>query len=77
MTFSRNKLLTHFYPTVLKGCQGIVFTHGVQMGGRAGVWAGKSWSRLYLRNGKVQEVDTWSLDIGCGLGVQRHGVTLI
>ena len=23
-----------FYPTALKGCQGIVFTHGVQMGGR-------------------------------------------
>ena len=24
----------HFYPTTLKGCQGIVFTHGVWMGGR-------------------------------------------
>ena len=22
-----------FYPTALKGCQGIVFTHGVRMGG--------------------------------------------
>ena len=30
----------HFYPTALKGCQGIVFTHGVRMGGRAGVRAG-------------------------------------
>ena len=24
------------YPTPLKGCRGIVFTHGVWMGGRAG-----------------------------------------
>ena len=29
-----------FYPTALKGCWGIVFTHGVRMGGRAGGWAG-------------------------------------
>ena len=34
-------------------CRGIVFTHGVWMGGRA---AGKSVSGLYLRNRKV---DTW------------------
>ena len=39
-----------FYPTALKGCWGIVFTHGVRMGGRA---AGKSLSGLYLRNCKV------------------------
>ena len=38
------------YPTALKGCRGIVFTHGVRMGGRA---AGNSLSRLYLRNRKV------------------------
>ena len=25
-----------FYPTPLKGCRGIVFTHGVRMGGRVG-----------------------------------------
>ena len=25
-----------FYPTALKGCRGIVFTHGVRMGWRAG-----------------------------------------
>ena len=24
-----------FYPTALKDCRGIVFTHGVRMGGRA------------------------------------------
>ena len=29
-----------FYPTALKGCRGIVFTHGVRMGGRAGVQVG-------------------------------------
>ena len=34
------KFITCFYPTALKGCQGIVFTHGVQMGGRAGVRVG-------------------------------------
>ena len=28
--------LINFYPTALKGCRGIVFTHGVRMGGRAG-----------------------------------------
>ena len=27
----------HFYPTALKGCRGIVFTHGVRMGGRLGM----------------------------------------
>ena len=27
-------LFSGFYPTALKGCRGIVFTHGVQMGGR-------------------------------------------
>ena len=43
-----------FYPTALKGCRGIVFTHGVRMGGRAGKRAaGNSLSGLYLRNRKV------------------------
>ena len=41
---------TNFYPTALKGCRGIVFTHGVRMGGRA---AGNSLSGLYLRNRKL------------------------
>ena len=27
---------TTFYPTALNGCWGIVFTHGVRMGGRVG-----------------------------------------
>ena len=47
-----------FYPTALKGCRGIVFTHGVWMGERAGGRsvgraAGNSVSGLYLRNRKV------------------------
>ena len=51
-----------YYPTALKGCQGIVFTHGVRMGGRVGGrpggraggrGTGKSLSELYLRNRKV------------------------
>ena len=50
-----------YYSTALKGCWGIVFTHGVRMGGRvsgqAGGWVGgrreKSLSGLYLRNRKV------------------------
>ena len=28
--------MCNFYPTALKGCRGIVFTHGVRMGGQAG-----------------------------------------
>ena len=27
--------LKDFYPTALKGCRGIIFTHGVRIGGRA------------------------------------------
>ena len=43
-----------FYPTALEGCRGIVFTHGVRMGGPAGGRAaGNSFSGLYLRNRKV------------------------
>ena len=45
-----------FYPIALKDCWGIVFTHGVQMGGRVAV---KILSGLYLRKCKVKEVDTW------------------
>ena len=40
-----------FYPTALKSCRGIVFTHGVRMGGRRA--AGNSLSGLYLRNRMV------------------------
>ena len=36
--FHPNRL--HFYPTALKGCRGIVFTHGVRMGGRSDSWVG-------------------------------------
>ena len=50
-----------FYPTALKGCRGIVFTHGVRMGGWAG--GGKSLSSLYLRNCKV----ILGRDIGYGV----------
>ena len=48
------QLLCDFYPTAFKGCMGIDFTHGVQIGGQA---AGKSLSGLYLRNCKLWEVD--------------------
>ena len=34
-----------FYPTALKGCWGIVFTHGVRMGGRAGGMGGRPGGR--------------------------------
>ena len=47
---SSEKRYDHFYPRGLKGCRGIVFTHGVRMGGRV---AGNSLSGLYLRNRKV------------------------
>ena len=49
-----NLVFICFYPTALKGCQGIVFSHGVRMGRRSGGRAaGKSLSRLYLGNCKV------------------------
>ena len=52
--FSETTTVTHFYPTALKGCRGIVFTHGVRMGRWAGGRAaGKSLSGLYLRKRKV------------------------
>ena len=38
-----NMLFNSFYPTALKGCQGIVFTHGVWMGG----WAGSG--KMFVR----------------------------
>ena len=42
------------YPTTLKGCQGIVFIHGVWMGGQeGGQAAGRSLSGLFLGNRKV------------------------
>ena len=40
-----------FYPTALKGCVGIVFINGVQMGMQ--VLCGKRLSGLYLRKHKV------------------------
>ena len=40
-----------FYPTALNGCWGIVFTHGVQMVGRAGVRAG-GWAGGWAGGGK-------------------------
>ena len=43
LVFTLVALCIHFYPTGLKGCGGIVFTHGVRMGGRAG--AGKKFVR--------------------------------
>ena len=36
-------IVQHFYPTAFKGCRGIVFTHGVRMGGWAG--GGKKFVR--------------------------------
>ena len=42
------------YSLVIRAVGGIVFTHGVQMGGRpGGRAAGNSLSGLYLRNRKV------------------------
>ena len=44
-----------FYPKALKGCRGIVFTHGVWMGGQADGRAsgGTKFVRAYLRKRKV------------------------
>ena len=47
-SLSSNFNTIDYYPTVLKGCRGIVFTHGVRIGRHAG--GGESLSGLYLRN---------------------------
>ena len=39
--FSKDKRLS-FYPTALKGCRDIVFTHGVRMGR----WVGRGWEKV-------------------------------
>ena len=62
----------HFYPTAHKACQGIVFIHGVLMGGR--------WEKVCL--GCISETVRCrklilGRDIGWGVGVQHHGVALI
>ena len=36
LTVCTEVIMNPFYPTALKGCRGIVFTHGVRMGGRPG-----------------------------------------
>ena len=43
LDFYALQIFLGFYPTALKGCRGIVFTHGVPMGGRAG--GGKKFVR--------------------------------
>ena len=55
--------LFNFYSPALKGCWGIVFNHGVLMGGQV---AGKSLSRLYLRNHKCRKL-ILVRDIGWGV----------
>ena len=47
-------IIVTFYPTALKGCRGIVFTHDVRMGGWAGGRAGVlSGGRVGGRREKV------------------------
>ena len=53
---------------------GVLSFQWIPVGGRV---AGKSLSRLYLRNRKVWEVDTWQGHWLGIVGVQRRGVTLI
>ena len=48
--FIRSIVLLAFYPTALKGCWGIVFTHGVRMGGRP---VGQAGGRVGGRREKV------------------------
>ena len=60
----RLKLLEiNFYPTALKGCRGIVFTHGVWMNGWVG--GGKSLSSLYLSISETVRCRKLTLVRGC------------
>ena len=56
------------YPTAIKGCEGIVFIHGIQMGGRAG----GQWEKVCLGyiSGTIKEVDTWQGHLLESVGVQ-------
>ena len=65
--------MVHFYPTVLKGCRGIDFTHGVQMGRQ-----GEKVCPGYISETVRCRQLILGRDIGWGgVGVQRHGLTLI
>ena len=67
----------YFYPTAFKGCRGIVFTHGVRMGGRSGgrqeiVCPGCISETVRCRKFILGRNIGWG-----GVGVQCHGLTLI
>ena len=66
--------LNSFYPTALKGCRGVVFIRGVQMGGWwENVCPGCISETILCRKLILGRNEHW---LG-GVGVQRHGVTLI
>ena len=62
----------NFYPTALKSCQGIVFTHVVTAGGRQE----KVCPGCISESVRCRKL-ILGREIGWGVGVQRHGVTLI
>ena len=73
-----------FYPTALKGCRGIVFTHGVRMGGRReivclGCISETVRCRKFILGRDIGWGGGWGVGGwgGGGVGVQRHGLTLI
>ena len=53
----------HFYPTALKDCRGIVFTHGVRMGRRA---AGKVYRASISKTVRCRKL-ILGRDIGWGV----------
>ena len=78
LTFLRKLIyMFGFYPTALKGCQGIVFTNGVWMGIRAGGQREKVCPGCISEAVRCRKF-ILGRDIGWGgVGVQRHGLTLI
>ena len=57
----------HFYPTALKGCRGIVLTHGVRMGGRAVSGAG-GWREIVCPGCISESVRCRKLILGRDIG---------
>ena len=69
--------ISQFYPSALKGCVSIFFTHGGWVGGGFG----RQWEKISFLGCILEVVSyrnfTLDGDIGWGIGSQHVGVTLI
>ena len=62
-------VMANFYPTELKGCPGIVFSHGIWMGGWAsGGAVGRAVGEKFLRAVSQKNVRCRKLILGRDIG---------